>query len=72
MIITSGYIGDMKITQELPKKSAICKSRYFLDKSLICRNLLKLDTSLDLSNLQDSNYTQQRFYSKRLFVYEFV
>ena len=36
MIITSGYIEDMKITQELFKKSAICKSRYLLDRSLIC------------------------------------
>ena len=28
MIITGGYIKDMKITQELLKKSWICKSRY--------------------------------------------
>ena len=72
MIITSGYIEDMKITQELLKKSATCKSRYLLDRSSICRDSLKLDTYLDLSSLQDSNYSQQRFYSKRLFVYGFV
>ena len=36
MIITSGYIEDIKITQELLKKSAICKSRYLLDRSPIC------------------------------------
>ena len=72
MIITSGYIEDMKITQELFKKSAICKSRYLLDRSLICWDSLKLDTYLDLSSLRDSNYSQHHFYSKRLFVYEFV
>ena len=36
MIITSGYIEDMKITQELLKKSAIYKSQYLLDRSSIC------------------------------------
>ena len=72
MIITSGYIEDMKITQELLKKSAICRSQYLLDRSSICRDSLKLDTCLDLSSLQDSDYSQQRFYSKRLFVYGFV
>ena len=34
MIITSGYIEDMEITQELLKKSAIYRSRYLLNKSL--------------------------------------
>ena len=33
MIITNGYIEDVKITQELLKKSIICKSRYLIDKS---------------------------------------
>ena len=36
MIITSGYIKNMKITQKLFKKSAICRSQYLLDRSLIC------------------------------------
>ena len=63
MIITSGYIENTKITQELLKKSAICKSRYLLDRSSIYQDSLKLDTCLDLSSLQDSNYSQQRFYS---------
>jgi len=31
MIIRSGYIEDMKITQELLKKSSIYRSRYLLD-----------------------------------------
>ena len=72
MIITSGYIEDMKITQELLKKSAISKSRYLLDKSSINRDSLNLDTCLDLSSLWDLDYSYQRFYSKRLFVYGFV
>ena len=72
MIITSDYIKDMKITQELLKKSAICRSRYLLNRSSIGQDLLKLDTCLDLLNLWDSYYSQQRFYSKRLIVYEFV
>ena len=72
MIITSGYIGDMKIIQKLLKKSAIYKSQYFLDKSSIYQDSLKLDTCLDLLSLRDSDYSQQRFYSKRLFVYGFV
>ena len=71
MIITSGYIEDMKITQELLKKSVICRSQYLLNKSSICWDSLKLDTCLDLSSLRDSNYSQQSFYSKRLFVYGF-
>ena len=37
MIITSGYIEDTKITQELLKKSAICRSRYLLDRNSIYR-----------------------------------
>ena len=72
MIITSSYIEEIKITQDLLKKSAICKSRYLLNKSLICQDSLKLDTCLYLSSLQDSDYSQQYFYSKNLFVYEFV
>ena len=72
MIITSGYVEDMKISQELLKKNAICKSRYLLDKSSICQDSLKLNTCLDLSSLRDSYYSQQHFYSKRLFVYGFV
>ena len=72
MIITSGYIENVNIIQELFKKSVICKSRYLLDKSSICRDSLKLNTCLDLSSLRDSNYSQQCFYSKKLFVYEFV
>ena len=69
MIITSGKIEDMKITQELLKKSAIYKFWYLLDRSSICWDSLKLDKCLDLSSLRDSNYSRQRFYSKRLFVY---
>ena len=72
MIITNGYIEDMKITQELLKISAICKSRYLLNKSSICQDSLKLDTCLDLLSLRDLDYSQQHFYSKRLFVYEFI
>ena len=72
MIITSGYIEDMKITQELLMKSAICRSRYLFNRSSICRDSLKLNTCLDLSSLRDSDYSQQCFYSKRLFVYGFV
>lgn len=72
MIITSDWIEDMQITQELLKKSAIYRSRHLLDKSSICQDSLKLDTCLDLSNLWDSNYSQQCFYSKKLFVYGFV
>ena len=72
MIITSGKIEDMKITQELLKKSAIYKFRYLLDRSSIYRDSLKFDTCLDLLSLQDSDYSQQRFYSKMLFVYGFV
>ena len=72
MIITNGYIEDMKITQELLKKSAICRSRYLLDRNSICQDSLKLDTCPDLSSLRDSDYSQQRFYSKMLFVYGFV
>ena len=72
MIITSGKIEDMKITQELLKKSAIYRSRYLLDRSSICQDSLNLNRYLDLSSLQDSDYNQQRFYSKRLFVYGFV
>ena len=62
----------MKITQELLKKSAIYRSQYLPDRSSICQDSLKLDTCLNLSSLQDSDYSQQRFYSKRLFVYGFV
>jgi len=40
MITTSGYIEDMKITQKLLKKSAICRSRYLLDRSSIYRDSL--------------------------------
>ena len=72
MIITSGYIEDMKITQELLKKSAICRSQYLLDRNLIYRDSLKFDPCLDLSSLRDSDYSQQHFYSKMLFVYGFV
>ena len=72
MIITSGYVEDMKISQELLKKNTICRSRYLLDKSSICQDSLKLNTCLDLSSLRDSDYSQQRFYSKRLFVYGFI
>ena len=42
MIITSGYIEDMKITQELLKKSASCRSLYLFGRSSICQNSLKL------------------------------
>ena len=42
MIITSGYIENMKITQELLKKSVSCRSRYLLYRSLICQDSLKL------------------------------
>ena len=35
MIITSDYIKDMKITQELLKKSAIYRFRYLLDRTSI-------------------------------------
>ena len=69
MIITSGYIEDMKITQELLKKSAIYKSQYLLDRSSICRDSLQLDTCLDLSSLRDSDHIQQCFYCKRLFFF---
>ena len=72
MIIISGYIEDMNITQELLKKSAIFRSQYLLNRSSICRGSLKLNTCLDLSSLWDSNYSQERFYSKRLFVYGIV
>ena len=72
MIITSGYIEYMKITQELLKKSAIYRYQYLFDKSSICQDSLKLDTCLNLSSLQDLDYSQQCFYFKRLFVYEFV
>ena len=72
MIITSSYIESMKITQELLEKSAICRSQFLLNRSSICQDLLKLDTCLDLSSLRDSDYSQQRFYSKRLFVYGLV
>ena len=65
MIITSGYIENMKITQELLKKSAICRSRYLLNRSLIYGDSLKLDTGLDLSSLRGSEYSKQRFYSKK-------
>ena len=71
MIITSGYIEDMKITQELLRK-AIHMSQYLLERSSICRDSLKHGTCLDLLSLWDSDYCQQRFYSKRLFVYGFV
>ena len=49
----------MKITQELLKKSIIYRSQYLLDRCL------------DLSSLRDLDYSQQRFYSKTLFVYGF-
>ena len=52
MIITSGYIEDMKITQEKLKKSAICRSQYLLDRSSICQDSLTLDTCLNLSSLE--------------------
>ena len=58
MIITSDYIEDMKITQELLKKSVICRSRYLLDRSSICQDSLKFDICLDLSSLRDLNYNQ--------------
>ena len=57
MIITSGYIEDMKITQELLKESAICRSWYLLDRILIYQDSLKLDRCLDLSSLQDLDYS---------------
>ena len=57
MIITSGYIEDMKITQELLKESAICRSWYLLDRILICQDSLKLDRCVDLSSLQDLDYS---------------
>ena len=72
MIITNGYIEDMKIAQELLKKSAICRSRYLLDRNSICWDSLKLDTCLNLLSLRDLDYSQQRFYYKRLFVNRFV
>ena len=71
MIVASDYIEDMKVTQKLLKKSAIRRSRYLLDRSSIYRDSLKLDTCLDLSSLWDLDYSQQHFYSKILFVYEF-
>ena len=49
MIITSGYIEDIKITQELLEKNAFYKSQYLLDRSSICQDSLNLDTCLDLS-----------------------
>ena len=61
----------MKITQELLKKSAIYRSQYLLNRSSIYRDSLKLDRCLDLWSLWDSDYSQQRFYSKRLFGYGF-
>ena len=72
MIITSSYIEDMKITQELLKKNAIYKSRYLLDRSSIYRDSLKLNTCLYLSSLWNSDYNQQHFYCKRLFINGFV
>ena len=42
MIIISDYIEDMKITQELLKKSASCRSLYLFGRSSICQNSLKL------------------------------
>ena len=57
MIITSGYIEDMKITEELLKKSAICRSRYLLDRNSICQDSLKLDPCLDqMLSLQKSAF----------------
>ena len=72
MIITNDYIEDMKITQELLKKSTICRSRYLLNRNSICWDSLKLGTCLNLLSLRDSDYNQQRFYSKMLFAYGFV
>ena len=72
MIITSGYIEDMKITQELLKKSAIYSSRYLFDRSLICPDSLKLDGCLDLSSLWDLDYSQQRFIIKGYLFMGFV
>ena len=57
MIITSGYIEDMKITEELLKKSAICRSRYLLDRNSICQDSLKLDPCFDqMLSLQKSAF----------------
>ena len=61
----------MKITQELLKKSVICRSQYLLNRSSICQDSLKLDKCLNLLSLWDLDYSQQHFYSKRLFVYGF-
>ena len=70
MIITSGYIEDMMITQELLKKSWIYKSLYLIDT---CRSIkiywssILVSIPLDLSSLWDFWYSLQRFNSKRLF-----
>ena len=61
----------MKITKELLKKNAICRSRYLPDRSSIYRDSLNLNRCLNLSSLRDLNYIQQCFYSKRLFDYGF-
>ena len=62
MIITSSYIEDMNITQELLKKSAICRSQYLLNRSLICWDSLKLDICLNLSSLWDSDYIANKVF----------
>ena len=72
MIITSGYIEDMMITQELLKKSWIYKSLYLIDT---CRSIkiywssILVSIPLDLSSLWDFWYSLQRFNSKRLFFF---
>ena len=47
----------MKITHELLKKSAICRSRYLIDRNSICQDSLKLDPCLDqMLSLQKSAF----------------
>ena len=56
-----------RLLKNCSRKVQICKPRYLLDRSSICRDSLKLNRYLDLSSLRNLVYSQQRFYSKRLF-----
>ena len=64
--ITSSYIEDMEITQELFKKSWIYRSRYLLNTcqsiEIYWSSILVL-IPLDLSSLRDFWYSLQRFNS---------
>ena len=68
MIITSGYIEDMKIIQELLKKSANCKSRYLLVKHTLTMHVALSRSNINSSKMRRTQNTMRQtvMFSSRL------